>query len=110
MVTKKKSESTAKMITELTSSDLNTDIKTDLIHQVINNIPGGNESLFDRIFRNRNPELYIALLISFLILLVGTFCSYFFRDNFELVKEIWGIFVPLLTLVIGYIIGDQKSK
>ena len=109
MTMKKKDESTVSMISKLSESNLNPDIKDKLINDMINNNTGGEDGVFDRIFGKRHPDLYIALFVAICILIVGGLCSYLFRDNVNTVKELWQTFIPALTLVIGYVLGNKKN-
>lgn len=106
----KKKNSTVEMINELSSSNLDPNIKNELINTMINNNPEENEGMLDKIFGKRHPDLYIAWFIALCILLIGGLCSYLFRSNVAAVKELWQIFTPALTLVIGYVLGNKKEK
>lgn len=106
---KKKDESTVSMINKLSESNLNPDIKDKLINNMINSNTGGDDGVFDRIFGKRHPDLYMALFIAICILTVGGLCSYLFRNNVDAVKELWQIFTPALTLVVGYVLGNKKN-
>lgn len=109
MAMKKKDESTVSMINKLSESNLNPDIKDELINKMINNNTEGEDGVFDKIFGKRHPDLYIALFIAVCILIVGGLCSYLFRDNVNAVKELWQVFTPALTLVVGYVLGNKKN-
>lgn len=110
MTTKRKNNSAVNMINEVSSSNLNADIKDQIIGQVIDSSnSGGDDGMLDKIFGKRHPDLYIALMIGVFILIIGCVCSWFFRSDVETVKELWKIFIPALTLVVGYVLGNKRQ-
>lgn len=109
MAVKKGRKSTINIITNLNDSNLNQDIKNQLIDQIIANQPERDKGLFDHVFGRNHPDLYVAWSIVIAILLIGGLCSYLFRVNVNAVKELWQIFIPALTLVIGYVLGSKKQ-
>lgn len=95
------------VITQVGTSNLNQDAKKHVINQYINNQNGEEDGILDKIFGKKNPEKYIALVIALIIGIIGLVCTIIFRSDKVFVKEMWQLFVPALTLVVGYLLGKN---
>lgn len=104
----KKDSNSIELIKEISNSDLNDPVKEQVLETTINNLNGGEKGLFEKIFGTRNPEIYVALFIGVAIVIAGIICTFIFNKSEETVKELWNIFIPALTLVLGYVLGNKK--
>ena len=109
MAQKRKDDDKISLLSELPSSNLNEDTKKQLIGDMINDKPGGDDSMMDKVFGKKHPDLFIALTIGVLILVVGCVCTYFFKSDVNTVKELWNLFIPALTMVIGFVLGNKTQ-
>ena len=105
----KKDTNNIDIIKELTKSDLNEPIKDKMLEETIKNLNGGESGLMEKVFGTRNPGMFVAFTVALVILIVGAFCTWLFKESAEMVKELWNIFIPALTLVIGYALGVKKQ-
>nr|DAZ28701.1 MAG TPA: hypothetical protein [Caudoviricetes sp.] len=97
------------VINELTTSNLQQTTKNKLIGQMIEPDAGRGDGMFDKIFGKKHPELYIALTIGVLIFITGGVCTIIFRDDIATVKELWKLFFPGITAVLGFVLGNRKG-
>ncbi len=97
------------VIKEVAKSDLNEPIKDMMLKDTLNKCNGDESGVLDKIFGKRHPDLYITCLVAICILIIGGLCSYLFRKDVTAVKELWQIFIPALTLVMGYMFGKKKE-
>ena len=95
---------------DIAASDLNESTKNIALQKFVNGAKGDEKGMFDKVFGERHPDLYIAGLIAVCLLIIGGLCSYLFRSDVSAVKELWNIFTPALTLIIGYVLGNKKEK
>ena len=66
--------------------------------------------MMDKIFGKRNPQIYVTLLMSIIVLIILAIFTVLFKENIEFVKYIWNIAIPALTLLWGYAFGKSQSK
>lgn len=94
------------IINELSNTEMNTDVKNELLSNYL--IPENSEDgLLDKIFGKRHAEMYVALVVAVFILISGLVCTVVFKEDKQFIKELWQIFIPALTLVVGYIFGKR---
>lgn len=99
-----------KIIKEVSNSDLNPDIKDHVLKSVIKPNPKEEEpAMLDKVFGKKNTQMYIALLMSIILLLVFVVLTCVFKDNMEFVKFLWNIAIPAITLLWGYAFGKTQS-
>ena len=99
------------MLKEVVSSNLNSDTQNEVIAQLLNSEKkGDDDSLMDKIFWKSNPQIYVTLLMSIIMLIILAIFTVSFKDNIEFVKYIWNIAIPALTLLWGYAFGKSQSK
>ncbi len=67
-----------------------------------------------RFFGNSsNVRLYIVGLIALVLLLIGiiyTFIPQQFRSETFGIGELWSVLTPMLTTIVGYLIGSNDKK
>lgn len=107
IVMKKKNDSTVSVITELSNSNLNPDVKSQLIGQVINNGSEGEDGMLDKMFGKTHQEMYLIVLLCVLLLVIGLVNVYGPQNNDA--KEYWNLIVPAFTLAMGYLVGKKKE-
>lgn len=99
------------LIKELAASNLNSDTQSEVMKKILNDSKkGDDDSLMDKIFGKRNPQIYVAMFVSVILLILLAVFTFSFRNNIEFVKEIWNIAIPAMTLLWGYAFGKSQSK
>lgn len=97
------------VVKQVSNSDLNPDIKDHVITTYMNSTSDQEDAFMDKVFGKRNPQMYVALTMSILVLLVVVLMTIIFKENLDFVKFIWNIAVPAITLLWGYAFGKNKS-
>jgi uncharacterized membrane protein HdeD (DUF308 family) len=73
-----------------------------------------NAGLLGKLFgSNENVRLYIIGFITIFILLISivyTFIPESWRSTNFTIGSMWGIISPILTTIIGYLIGSNKNN
>ena len=87
------------------SADLNDNDKDELLNTLAS--IQGDKCMMDRIFGREHPEKYIAFVVMVMLLICGGICTVLFKNDSEFVKGIWQIFIPAITLIIGYLLGKN---
>lgn len=110
MAQKKKSNEKVNIINQVSSSNLDADVKNAVISGMIDPDPKGDEyGLMDKIFGKKHPHIYVTLIICLMLTIVGIVCSIVFKENIEFVKYMWGILIPAVTGGVGYMFGAKKN-
>lgn len=104
-------EVSVEILKELATSNLNRDTQDEVISKLlIHSKKGDYDSMFDKIFGNRNPQIYVTLLMSIIVLIILAMFTVSFKENIEFVKDIWNIAMPTVTLLWGYAFGKSHNK
>ena len=99
------------ILREVATSNLNNDTQNEVIKKLLSEASkGDDDSLMDKIFGKRNPQMYVTLLMSFLILIIFLILTFVFRNDLEFVKFLWNIAIPAVTLLWGYAFGKSQSR
>lgn len=99
------------LLKELANSNLNSDTQSAVIKKLINDgKKGDDDSVMDKIFGKRNPQIYVTMFVSIILLILLAIFTFSFKNNVEFVKEIWNIAIPAMTLLWGYAFGKSQSK
>lgn len=99
------------IVKELSNSNLNQDTQEELIKHVVgSDVAREEESIMDKIFGKRNPQMYVTLLMSIVVLMIVLCLTMTFKNNIEFVKFIWNLAIPAITLLWGYAFGKSQSK
>lgn len=99
------------IIQQLSSSNLNQDTQEALISKVISTDTTIEEdAIMDRIFGKHNPQMYVTLFMSMLVLGIMVALTIIFKKDIDFVKFIWNMAIPAVTLLWGYAFGKSQSK
>ena len=112
MAEKSKNDATVNILTALGTSQLNMDdaAKADMYARLIDSAKEGDDALLDRIFGKKNPQMYVTLLMSLIVLIIVSIFTWVFRENLDFVKFVWNIAIPAITLLWGYAFGKSQNK
>lgn len=103
--------SAANIVREVSVSNLNPNIQEQVISKLINNDPPREDDAFmDKIFGKKNPQMYVTLLMSIIVLILVSVITVVFKNNLDFVKFIWNLAVPAVTLLWGYAFGKSQGK
>lgn len=98
------------IIKEVSNSNLNQDTQEELINKVIAQEPEKEEdAIMDKVFGKRNPQMYVTLFMSVIVLLIVVVLTLVFRTDMEFVKFLWNIAIPAMTLLWGYAFGKSQK-
>lgn len=101
----------AGIVRELSNSNLNPDTQEMLINDYLNNgNPDGDVSIMDKIFGNKNPQMYVTLIMSVMLIFVAIYLTINFKTDMEFIRFVWEIVMPAVTLLWGYSFGKSQSK
>lgn len=101
-------ENNIKVLKDIAASDLNEDIKDEAIKKLVSNSEE-SEGVMDKIFGKKNPQMYVTLLMSLIVLVIVAVFTMVFRNNLDFVKFIWNVAVPAVTLLWGYAFGKSQN-
>lgn len=102
---------TVHIVKELSNSNLNQDVQEELISNMFKyGEPKEEDALMDKIFGKRNPQMYVTLIMSLMLIVVILILTLVFKENLDFVKFIWNIAIPAITLLWGYAFGKSQTK
>lgn len=112
MAEKSKNEATVDILTALGTSQLNMDdaAKADMYARLIDSVKESDDALLDKFFGKKNPQMYVTLFMSLIVLVIVSIFTWLFRENLEFVKFVWNIAIPAITLLWGYAFGKSQNK
>ncbi|WP_302327987.1 hypothetical protein [Enterocloster lavalensis] len=99
------------IVKELSNSNLNQDVQEELIGKMFKDGEEKDEdAILDKLFGKRNPQMYVTLIMSLMLIVVILILTLAFKENLDFVKFIWNIAIPAITLLWGYAFGKSQTK